>query len=113
MRYQILSLPDALPAHDSSKLGFVYITVLGLANQVVPHTGSWHSWATSANYLVMIAFIVYMVFQARPASPVGVQSDTGMGCEMVIDNLLPLKTQAQGRDLNPEPKFLQAAGPMD
>ncbi|KAJ9062236.1 hypothetical protein DSO57_1012905 [Entomophthora muscae] len=30
-----------------------------------------------------------------------------------IDNLLPLKTRAQGRDLNPEPKFLWAAGPMD
>ncbi|KAJ9077538.1 hypothetical protein DSO57_1015935 [Entomophthora muscae] len=30
-----------------------------------------------------------------------------------IDNLLPLKTWAQGQDLNSEPKFLQAAGPMD
>ncbi|KAJ9060639.1 hypothetical protein DSO57_1028689 [Entomophthora muscae] len=30
-----------------------------------------------------------------------------------IDNLLPLKTWAQGQDLNPEPKFLQAAGPMN
>ncbi|KAJ9064125.1 hypothetical protein DSO57_1033676 [Entomophthora muscae] len=30
-----------------------------------------------------------------------------------IDNLLPLKTQAQGRDLNPEPEFLRTAGPMD
>ncbi|KAJ9088344.1 hypothetical protein DSO57_1024038 [Entomophthora muscae] len=30
-----------------------------------------------------------------------------------IDNLLPLKTWAQGQDSNPEPKFLQAAGPMD
>ncbi|KAJ9049508.1 hypothetical protein DSO57_1023636 [Entomophthora muscae] len=30
-----------------------------------------------------------------------------------IVNLLPLKTWAQGRDSNPEPKFLQAAGPMD
>ncbi|KAJ9049432.1 hypothetical protein DSO57_1024560 [Entomophthora muscae] len=34
-------LPNAPPAQDFSKLGFVYITVLGLANQVVPHTGSW------------------------------------------------------------------------
>ncbi|KAJ9086155.1 hypothetical protein DSO57_1007270 [Entomophthora muscae] len=30
-----------------------------------------------------------------------------------IDNLLPLKTQAQGQDSTPEPKFLRAAGPMD
>ncbi|KAJ9080465.1 hypothetical protein DSO57_1024626, partial [Entomophthora muscae] len=30
-----------------------------------------------------------------------------------IDNSLPLETQAQGRDLNPEPEFLRAAGPMD
>ncbi|KAJ9086941.1 hypothetical protein DSO57_1038339 [Entomophthora muscae] len=30
-----------------------------------------------------------------------------------IDNLLPLKTRAQGQDLNPEPKFLRAAGLMD
>ncbi|KAJ9057811.1 hypothetical protein DSO57_1019299 [Entomophthora muscae] len=30
-----------------------------------------------------------------------------------IDNFLPLKTRAQGQDLNPEPEFLWAAGPMD
>ncbi|KAJ9087808.1 hypothetical protein DSO57_1029357 [Entomophthora muscae] len=30
-----------------------------------------------------------------------------------IDNSLPLKTWAQGQDLNPEPEFLRAAGPMD
>ncbi|KAJ9049705.1 hypothetical protein DSO57_1021731 [Entomophthora muscae] len=30
-----------------------------------------------------------------------------------IDNSLPLETWAQGQDLNPEPEFLQAAGPMD
>ncbi|KAJ9057204.1 hypothetical protein DSO57_1024859 [Entomophthora muscae] len=30
-----------------------------------------------------------------------------------IDNLLPQKTRAQGWDLNLEPTFLQAAGPMD
>ncbi|KAJ9089847.1 hypothetical protein DSO57_1008806 [Entomophthora muscae] len=29
------------------------------------------------------------------------------------DNFLPLKTWAQGQDLNPEPKFLRAAGPMN
>ncbi|KAJ9070268.1 hypothetical protein DSO57_1010090 [Entomophthora muscae] len=69
-------LPDPPPAQDFSKLGFVYITVLGLANQVVPHTGSWRPIATTLNYLVHIAPIVYMAFQARPASPVGVQLDS-------------------------------------
>ncbi|KAJ9084714.1 hypothetical protein DSO57_1021479 [Entomophthora muscae] len=69
------------PAQDFSKLRFVYITVLGLTNQAVPHTGSWRSLATAVNYLVRIASIVYLAFQARPASPVGVQPDSGMGHE--------------------------------
>ncbi|KAJ9065974.1 hypothetical protein DSO57_1014219 [Entomophthora muscae] len=72
-------LPNAPPAQDFSKLGFVYITVLGLANQVVSHTGSWCPLATAINYLVCIAPIVYMAFQARPAFLVGVQLDSGMG----------------------------------
>ncbi|KAJ9063485.1 hypothetical protein DSO57_1000072 [Entomophthora muscae] len=75
-------LPDAPSTQDFSKLGFVYITVSGLANQVVPHTGSWRPLATSLNYLVCIAPIVYMAFQARPASPVRVQPDSGMGCDI-------------------------------
>ncbi|KAJ9080084.1 hypothetical protein DSO57_1028839 [Entomophthora muscae] len=80
-------LPDAPPTQDFSKLGFVYITVLGLANQVVPHTGSWHPLATALNYLVRIAPIVYMAFQARPASPVGVQPDSSMGCDTMPQGL--------------------------
>ncbi|KAJ9064661.1 hypothetical protein DSO57_1028110 [Entomophthora muscae] len=72
-------LPNAPPTQDFSKLGFVYITVLGLANQVVPHTWSWRPLVTALNYLVQIAPIVYMAFQARPASPVGVQPDSDMG----------------------------------
>ncbi|KAJ9080720.1 hypothetical protein DSO57_1022002 [Entomophthora muscae] len=71
-------LPNAPPAQDFSKLGFVYITVLGLVDQVVPHTGSWRPLATTVNYLVRITSIMYMAFQARPASPVGVQPDSGM-----------------------------------
>ncbi|KAJ9056936.1 hypothetical protein DSO57_1027378 [Entomophthora muscae] len=58
-------LPNVPPAQDFSKLGFVYITVLGLANQVVPHTGSWCPLATAPNYLVCIAPIVYMAFQCK------------------------------------------------
>ncbi|KAJ9050838.1 hypothetical protein DSO57_1010390 [Entomophthora muscae] len=72
-------LPNTPPTQDFSKLGFVYITVLGLADQVVPHTGSWRPLATALNYLVCIVPIVYMAFQARPAFPVGVQPGSGMG----------------------------------
>ncbi|KAJ9080256.1 hypothetical protein DSO57_1027016 [Entomophthora muscae] len=72
-------LPNAPPTQDFSKLGFVYIAVLGLANQVVPHTGSWRPLATALNYLVCVAPIVYMSFQAWSASPVGVQPDSSMG----------------------------------
>ncbi|KAJ9065434.1 hypothetical protein DSO57_1019761 [Entomophthora muscae] len=71
--------PDAPPAQDLSTLRFVYIIVLGLADQVVPHTESWRPLASALNYLVRIAPIVYMAFQARPASPVGVQPDSSMG----------------------------------
>ncbi|KAJ9081226.1 hypothetical protein DSO57_1017070 [Entomophthora muscae] len=79
-------LPDAPPAQEFSKLGFVYITVLGLANQVVPHTGSWCPLATALNYLVRIAPIVYMAFQAWPASPMRVQPDFSMGRDNGFDN---------------------------
>ncbi|KAJ9050222.1 hypothetical protein DSO57_1016550 [Entomophthora muscae] len=74
-------LPNVPPVQDFSKVGFVYITVLGLADQVMPHTESWHPLATALNYLVRIAPIVYMAFQARPASPVGVQLDSSMDCD--------------------------------
>ncbi|KAJ9066627.1 hypothetical protein DSO57_1007701 [Entomophthora muscae] len=70
---------EALPAQEFSKLGFVYIAIFGLANQDVPHTGGWHPWATAVSYLVRIAWIVYMAFQAWPAAPVGVQPETDMG----------------------------------
>ncbi|KAJ9058616.1 hypothetical protein DSO57_1010640 [Entomophthora muscae] len=72
-------LPDAPPAQDFSKLGVIYITVLGLANQVVPHTGSWRPLVTALNYLVCIAPIVYMAFQVWPNSPMGVLLDSSMG----------------------------------
>ncbi|KAJ9085198.1 hypothetical protein DSO57_1016351 [Entomophthora muscae] len=72
-------LPSMPPAQDFSKLGFVYITGLGLANQAMPHTGSWHPLATAVNYLVRIAPIVYMAFQAWSVFPVRVQMVSGMG----------------------------------
>ncbi|KAJ9082503.1 hypothetical protein DSO57_1004067 [Entomophthora muscae] len=78
-------LPTVPPAQDFSKLGFFYITVLGLANQVVPHTGSWHSLATTVNYLARIVPIVYMAFQAQLASPMGAQLDSGMGHDSFLE----------------------------
>ncbi|KAJ9051498.1 hypothetical protein DSO57_1004233 [Entomophthora muscae] len=45
----------------------------------MPYTGSWRPLATAVKYLVQIAPIVYMAFQAQPASPVGAQLDSGMG----------------------------------
>ncbi|KAJ9077175.1 hypothetical protein DSO57_1019333 [Entomophthora muscae] len=70
--------PNAPPAQDFSKLGLVHITVLGLTNQIVPHNESWCPLASKVNYLIRIAPIVYMAFQARHASPVGVQPGSGM-----------------------------------
>ncbi|KAJ9062801.1 hypothetical protein DSO57_1006868 [Entomophthora muscae] len=58
-------LPNTPPAQELSKLGFVYITILGLADQAVP--------------ILEVTPIVCMAFQAQPASPVGVQPDSGMG----------------------------------
>ncbi|KAJ9056320.1 hypothetical protein DSO57_1034385 [Entomophthora muscae] len=55
--------------------------ILGLANQFVSHTGSWRPLATAVNYLVRIASIMYMASQAWPASPMGVHSDSVMGCD--------------------------------
>ncbi|KAJ9052761.1 hypothetical protein DSO57_1031039 [Entomophthora muscae] len=74
-------LPSAPPTQDFSKLGFVYITILGLTDQAVPHTGSYCPLATALNYLVWIVPVVYMAFQAQPASPVGAQPDSDMGCD--------------------------------
>ncbi|KAJ9089830.1 hypothetical protein DSO57_1008790 [Entomophthora muscae] len=74
-------LPSAPPAQNFSKVEFVNITVLGLSNKVVPHTRIWCSLATAVNYIVGIAPIVYLAFQARPVSPVKVQTDSDMGHE--------------------------------
>ncbi|KAJ9082947.1 hypothetical protein DSO57_1039574 [Entomophthora muscae] len=57
---------------------------------VVPHTESWHPLATAVIYIVRIALVVYMAFQARPASPVGVQPDFGMGRDTTAGPLCTL-----------------------
>ncbi|KAJ9052871.1 hypothetical protein DSO57_1029777 [Entomophthora muscae] len=102
-------LPNAPPAQDFSKLWFINITVLRLANQVVPHTGNWRPLATSVNYLVQIAPIVYMAFQAQPASPVGVQSDSGMSRDSwPLDNM---RRSPSGEEQSP--KFITTTKASD
>ncbi|KAJ9076769.1 hypothetical protein DSO57_1023080 [Entomophthora muscae] len=92
--------------------------ILGLADQAVPHTRSWCFLATAINYLVRIAPIVYLAFQAWPASPVEVQLDSGMGHDRRFKNssghkleikafwdsqaINLKKLQASGRGSNPE-----------
>ncbi|KAJ9054422.1 hypothetical protein DSO57_1014861, partial [Entomophthora muscae] len=69
------SLPDVPPAQDFSKLGFIYITVLRLANQVMTHTGNLcpgHCCKLSCQDHTNCD---------RPASPVGVQPDSDIGCD--------------------------------
>ncbi|KAJ9076056.1 hypothetical protein DSO57_1029782 [Entomophthora muscae] len=59
----------------------------------MPHTGSWRPLATAVNYLVRITPIMYMAFQARPASPMGARPDSGMGRDTAddfFDSLVPL-----------------------
>ncbi|KAJ9048813.1 hypothetical protein DSO57_1031102 [Entomophthora muscae] len=74
-----------LSTQDFSKLGFLYITVLGLDNQVVPHTEIWCPWVTAANYLIKIAPIVYMAFQAWPVTPSREQLISFVGCDKPHD----------------------------
>ncbi|KAJ9074658.1 hypothetical protein DSO57_1004114 [Entomophthora muscae] len=88
-------LPTVPSAQDFSKLGFVYIAVFGLANQVVPNTGNWQSLATAVNYLVRIAPIVYLAFQACPTSPAGVQPNSGMGHDTTPEKILELNPLAR------------------
>ncbi|KAJ9074944.1 hypothetical protein DSO57_1001418, partial [Entomophthora muscae] len=61
-------LPEAHLVQVSSKLGPFYITMPGLANQAVPHTSGWGLWCQR---LVRITPIICIVFQARPATPLG------------------------------------------
>ena len=53
---------------DNSKLGFVYVTMLGLAEQVIPHMGALRPWATAVSYVMRLAPVMYWAFQARPAT---------------------------------------------
>ncbi|KAJ9083668.1 hypothetical protein DSO57_1032491 [Entomophthora muscae] len=50
-----LSLIPSASSYDYNKLGFAYLTMLGLTEQVIPHMGVWHPWATAANYVMQMA----------------------------------------------------------
>ncbi|KAJ9079252.1 hypothetical protein DSO57_1037362 [Entomophthora muscae] len=61
-----LSLGNIILPYDYSTLGFAYLTMLGLAEQVISHMRVWCPWATTANYVMRMAPIIYWAFQARP-----------------------------------------------
>ncbi|KAJ9052843.1 hypothetical protein DSO57_1030077 [Entomophthora muscae] len=60
-------LPNMPPVQAFSKLGFIYITVLRLANQVMTHTRSWHLRITTANQLIRV--IPQCTWPSRPNLP--------------------------------------------
>ncbi|KAJ9070604.1 hypothetical protein DSO57_1006019 [Entomophthora muscae] len=62
----VLSLVNSILSYNYNKLGFVYLTMLELAEQVVPHMRVWRPWATAANYVMRMAPIIYWAFQAQP-----------------------------------------------
>ncbi|KAJ9090646.1 hypothetical protein DSO57_1000494 [Entomophthora muscae] len=61
-----LPLIPSASSYDYSKLGFAYLIILGLTEQVITHMGVWHPWATAANYVMQMAPVIYWAFQAQP-----------------------------------------------
>ncbi|KAJ9048231.1 hypothetical protein DSO57_1037112, partial [Entomophthora muscae] len=47
-------------------IGFAYLAMLGLTEQVIPHMGVWRPLATAANYVMRMSPVIYWVFQAQP-----------------------------------------------
>ncbi|KAJ9059727.1 hypothetical protein DSO57_1036408 [Entomophthora muscae] len=60
-----LPLVNTILPYDYSTL-VAYLTMLGLAEQVIPHMRAWCPWATAANYVMRMPPIIYWAFQARP-----------------------------------------------
>ncbi|KAJ9083902.1 hypothetical protein DSO57_1029831 [Entomophthora muscae] len=61
-----LPLVPSASLYDYSKLGFAYLTMLGLTEQVIPYMGVWRPWAAGANYVMWMAPVIYWAFQAQP-----------------------------------------------
>ncbi|KAJ9069232.1 hypothetical protein DSO57_1020677 [Entomophthora muscae] len=60
-----LPLVPSASSYDYSKLGFTYLTMLGLTKQVIPHMRVWRPWATAANYVIQMALVIYWASQAQ------------------------------------------------
>ncbi|KAJ9082450.1 hypothetical protein DSO57_1004371 [Entomophthora muscae] len=63
-----LSLVNIIPSYSYSKLGFGYLNMLRLAEEVISHMIVWCPWATAANYVMKIALVIYWALQDRPFS---------------------------------------------
>ncbi|KAJ9053851.1 hypothetical protein DSO57_1020294 [Entomophthora muscae] len=63
-----LPLVPSASSNNYSKLGFAYLTILGLTEKVIPHMGVWRPWATAANYEMWMSPVIYWAFQAQPFS---------------------------------------------
>ncbi|KAJ9077074.1 hypothetical protein DSO57_1020193 [Entomophthora muscae] len=61
-----LHLVPSASSYDYSKLGFAYLTMLGLTEQMISHMRVWRPWATSTNYVMLMAPVIYGAFQAQP-----------------------------------------------
>ncbi|KAJ9061105.1 hypothetical protein DSO57_1023900 [Entomophthora muscae] len=64
-----LSLVPSASSYGYSKLGFAYLTMLGLIEQVIPHMEVWRPWDTAANYVIGMAPVIYWAFPSTEGSP--------------------------------------------
>ncbi|KAJ9071027.1 hypothetical protein DSO57_1001275 [Entomophthora muscae] len=59
-----LSLVSSVSSYDFSKLGFAYLIILGLSEQLISHIEVWRPWATAANYVMKMTPVICWAFQA-------------------------------------------------
>ncbi|KAJ9084649.1 hypothetical protein DSO57_1022136 [Entomophthora muscae] len=59
-------LVPSASSYDYSKLGFAYLIMMGLTEQIIPHMGVWRPWATAANHVMQMTPVIYWAFQAQP-----------------------------------------------
>ncbi|KAJ9085854.1 hypothetical protein DSO57_1009961 [Entomophthora muscae] len=64
-----LPLVPSASSYDYSKLGFAYLTMMGLTEQVIHHMGVWRPWATASNYVMQMAPVIYWDFPSTKGSP--------------------------------------------
>ncbi|KAJ9049040.1 hypothetical protein DSO57_1028654 [Entomophthora muscae] len=83
-----LPLIPSASLYDYSKLIFAYLAMLGLTEQVIPHMGVWCPWATTANYVMWMAPVIYWSFQAWPFPSTKDSPGSPPGHENVIHYLV-------------------------